>query len=157
MRMIRWMCGVSLKERQRWGWSDGYVVFPWKKDRDEDDQVDVWCFPERKTEMRMIRWMCPQSFPERKTAQHWTEKTPRCRRNWGCYEKRWTEVTSMDMWKETTMPIMWRNVLGWWWRGRRLLAGRRRSGRTICLQTCVCWKITPGMSTIERNEGRRMT
>ena len=27
--MIRWMCGVSLK------------------DRDEDDQVDVWCFPER--------------------------------------------------------------------------------------------------------------
>ena len=28
MRMIRWMCGVSLK------------------DRDEDDQVDVWCFPE---------------------------------------------------------------------------------------------------------------
>ena len=29
MRMIRWMCGVSLK------------------DRDEDDQVDVWCFPER--------------------------------------------------------------------------------------------------------------
>ena len=29
MRMIRWMCGVSLK------------------DRDEDDQVEVWCFPER--------------------------------------------------------------------------------------------------------------
>ena len=29
MRMIRWMCGVSLK------------------DRDEDDQVYVWCFPER--------------------------------------------------------------------------------------------------------------
>ena len=29
MRMIRCMCGVSLK------------------DRDEDDQVDVWCFPER--------------------------------------------------------------------------------------------------------------
>ena len=27
MRMIRWMCGVSLE------------------DRDEDDQVDVWCFP----------------------------------------------------------------------------------------------------------------
>ena len=29
MRVIRWMCGVSLK------------------DRDEGDQVDVWCFPER--------------------------------------------------------------------------------------------------------------
>ena len=40
------MCGVSLK------------------DRDEDDQVDVWCFPERKTEMRMIRWMCGVSPKE---------------------------------------------------------------------------------------------
>ena len=47
MRMIRWMCGVSLK------------------DRDEGDQVDVWCFPERKTEMRMIRWMCGVSLRER--------------------------------------------------------------------------------------------
>ena len=28
--------------------------------------MDVWCFPERKTEMRMIRWMCA-GFPERKT------------------------------------------------------------------------------------------
>ena len=45
--MIRWMCGVSLK------------------DRDDDDQVDVWCFPERKTEMRMIRWMCGVSLKER--------------------------------------------------------------------------------------------
>ena len=43
------------------------MVFPWKKDRDEDDQVDVWCFPERKTEMRMIRWMCGIYFPERQT------------------------------------------------------------------------------------------
>ena len=49
MRMIRWMCGVSLKERHR----------------DEDDQVDVWCFPERMTEMRMIRWMCGVSLKER--------------------------------------------------------------------------------------------
>ena len=47
MRMIRWMCGVSLE------------------DRDEDDQVDVWCFPERKTEMRMIRWMCGVSLEDR--------------------------------------------------------------------------------------------
>ena len=31
------------------------MVFPWKRKTDEDDQVDVWCFPERKTEMRMIR------------------------------------------------------------------------------------------------------
>ena len=36
--MIRWMCGVSPKGKT-----------------DEDDQVDVWCFPERKTEKRMIR------------------------------------------------------------------------------------------------------
>ena len=28
--------------------------------------MDVWCFPERKTEMRMIMWMCG-GFPERKT------------------------------------------------------------------------------------------
>ena len=35
------------------------------KDGDEDDQVDVWCFPERKTEMRMIRWMCGVSLKER--------------------------------------------------------------------------------------------
>ena len=42
--------------------------------RYEDDQVDVW------------------RLPERKTAQHWTEKTPRCRDNWGCDEKRQTEV-----------------------------------------------------------------
>ena len=41
------------------------MVFPWKKDRDEDDQVDVWCFPERKTEMRMIRWMCGISLKGR--------------------------------------------------------------------------------------------
>ena len=57
------------------------MVFPSKKDRDEDDQVDVWCFPERKTdeddqvdvwcfperktEMRMIRWMCGASLRER--------------------------------------------------------------------------------------------
>ena len=33
--------------------------------RDEDDQVDVWCFPERKTEMRMIRWVCGVSLRER--------------------------------------------------------------------------------------------
>ena len=36
-----------------------------EKDGDEDDQVDVWCFPERKTEMRMIRWMCGVSLKER--------------------------------------------------------------------------------------------
>ena len=35
------------------------------KDGDEDDQVDAWCFPERKTEMRMIRWMCGVSLKER--------------------------------------------------------------------------------------------
>ena len=45
--MIRGMCGVSLK------------------DRDEDDQVDVWFFPERKTEIRMIRCMCGVSLKER--------------------------------------------------------------------------------------------
>ena len=38
--------------------------FPERK-TDEDDQVDVWCFPERKTEMRMIRWMCGVSLKER--------------------------------------------------------------------------------------------
>ena len=38
--------------------------FPERK-RDEDDRVDVWCFPERKTEMRMIRWMCGVSLKER--------------------------------------------------------------------------------------------
>ena len=38
------------------------MVFPRKKDRDEDDHVDVWCFSERKTEMRMIRWMCGVSL-----------------------------------------------------------------------------------------------
>ena len=65
MRMIRWMCGVSLKERQRRGSSGGCVVFPWEKDRDEDDQVDVCCFIERKTVMRMIRWMCGISLRER--------------------------------------------------------------------------------------------
>ena len=43
-------------------------------DRDEDDQDVVWC------------------FPERKTAQHGTEKTPRYIGNWGCDEKRQTEV-----------------------------------------------------------------
>ena len=36
-----------------------------EKDGDEDDQVDVWCFPERKTEMRMIRWMCGVCLKER--------------------------------------------------------------------------------------------
>ena len=41
------------------------MVFPWKKDTGEDDQVDVWCFPERKTEMTMIRWMCGVSLKER--------------------------------------------------------------------------------------------
>ena len=41
------------------------MVFPWKRKTDEDDQVDVWCFPERKTEMRMIRWMCGVSLKER--------------------------------------------------------------------------------------------
>ena len=56
------------------------MVFPQWKDRDEDDQVDVWCFPkgkrneddqvvvwcfpERKTEMRLIRWMCGVSPKE---------------------------------------------------------------------------------------------
>ena len=59
-------------------------MFHWEKDRDEDDQVDawcfperktdedaqvdVWCFPERKTEMRMLRWMCGVSLKER---QRW--------------------------------------------------------------------------------------
>ena len=41
------------------------MVFASKKDRDEDDQVDVWCFPERKTDMRMIRWMGGVSLKER--------------------------------------------------------------------------------------------
>ena len=41
------------------------MVFPLRKDRDEDDQVDVWCFPKGKTEMRMIRWMCGVSPKER--------------------------------------------------------------------------------------------
>ena len=27
--------------------------------------MDVWCFPERKTEMGMIRWMCGVSLKER--------------------------------------------------------------------------------------------
>ena len=27
--------------------------------------MDVWCFPERKTEMRMTRWMCGVSLRER--------------------------------------------------------------------------------------------
>ena len=44
------------------------------KDRDEDDQVDVSC------------------FPERNTAYHYTEMTPRCTGNWGCDEKMQTEV-----------------------------------------------------------------
>ena len=38
---------------------------PERKTRDEDDQVNVWCFLERKTEMRMIRWMCGVSLKER--------------------------------------------------------------------------------------------
>ena len=41
------------------------MVFPWKTDRDEDDQVDAWCFPGRQTEMGMIRWMCGVSLKER--------------------------------------------------------------------------------------------
>ena len=41
------------------------MVFPWEKDRDEDDQVDVWCFLERNTETRVIRWMCGVSLKER--------------------------------------------------------------------------------------------
>ena len=42
------------------------MVFPLRKDSYEDDQVDVWCFPERKTEMMMmIRWMCGVSPKER--------------------------------------------------------------------------------------------
>ena len=28
--------------------------------------MDVWCFPERETEMRMIRWMCGVSLKERR-------------------------------------------------------------------------------------------
>ena len=35
------------------------------RDRDEDDRVAVWCFPERKTEMRMIGWLCGVSLKER--------------------------------------------------------------------------------------------
>ena len=30
--------------------------------------MDVWCFPERKTEMRMIRWMCGVSLKERQSS-----------------------------------------------------------------------------------------
>ena len=41
------------------------MVFPQRKYRDEDDQVDVGCFSERNTEMRMIRWMCGVSPNER--------------------------------------------------------------------------------------------
>ena len=41
------------------------MVFPQRKDRDEDDQVDVRCFSERKTEMRTVRWMCGVSTKER--------------------------------------------------------------------------------------------
>ena len=39
--------------------------FPERKTEMRMDQVDVWCFPERKTEMRMIRWMCGVSLKER--------------------------------------------------------------------------------------------
>ncbi len=41
------------------------MVFLQRKDRDEDDQVDVLCFLERKTETRMIRWMCGVSLKDR--------------------------------------------------------------------------------------------
>ena len=40
------------------------MVFPERK-TDEDDQMDAWCFHERKTEMRMIRWMRGVSMRER--------------------------------------------------------------------------------------------
>ena len=33
------------------------MVFLQRKDRDEDDQVDVLCFPKGNTDMRVIRWM----------------------------------------------------------------------------------------------------
>ena len=61
------------------------------KDRDEDDQVDVWCFIERKTEMRMIRWMCDVSLKERRSSS----EVRRCvgvEAMWGCNEKTQTEV-----------------------------------------------------------------
>ena len=57
------------------------MVFPQRRDRDEDDQVDVlcfpkgktdeddqvdvWCFPKGETDMMMIRWMCGVSLKER--------------------------------------------------------------------------------------------
>ena len=53
------MCVVSQrKDRDEDDQVDVWCFPPERKDRDEDDQVVVWCFPERKTEMRMIRWMC---------------------------------------------------------------------------------------------------
>ena len=33
------------------------------KDEDEDDQVDVWCFPERKTVLICFRYCCHPHVP----------------------------------------------------------------------------------------------
>ena len=53
------MCGVSLKETDVDVW-----CFPERK-TDTDDQVDVWCFLERKTdEDDQVDVWC---FPDRKT------------------------------------------------------------------------------------------
>ena len=82
------------------------------KDRDEDDQVDVWC------------------FPDRKTAQHWTEKTSRWRGNWGCDEKMQTEMAWTCRKKGWYWLCDYRSVV----EGRHLSAGRGRPG----LPTCAC-------------------
>ena len=45
-----------------------------------------------------------------------------CRGNWGCDEKRQ---------KERTIDADCVKVLGWWWRGQLLSAGRGKPGRTF--------------------------
>ena len=90
--------------------------------------MDVWCVPDRKTEMRMIRWMCGVSLKER-------QPSTELRRRRGVEAMR-------DMMRRGR--LMWHGQndadyvqAGWWLRGWRLPVGRGRPGVTLRLQTCV--------------------
>ena len=105
--------------------------------------MDVWCFPERKTEMRMVRCMRGVSLKERQPSTELRKGAI-----WGSHEKVQTDMAcTCELWMLGTMGVQLR------WHGhverdgdlvkpstKLMLEGtRKKPGRTLCQLTCVCW------------------
>ena len=172
MRMIRWMCGVSLKERQPSTELRRRPQTAFSHDMSSSSSVSV---------VLVRAWTCAwivhryASLAVPTCFGRWSGSSPTNRHQFSFADiisetKVWTVVEAIeDVMRRGTLRwhgYVERNgdadnaqmrVLGWWWWARLQPIDRGIHGRTLCLPIWVCGMLTLGTSTTEQNEDHRMT